>query len=212
MFKKVFLLASILFSFNVNAALLGLGTSFVDTDSGNEWLDLSITQGLSYNDVNTLLAVGGDLEGWSYASYASVQNMFTNAGATFLNQSLFRDNHWEVATTIMDVWGQTVATQDTSVSFLYSTHFLVSDENRFTANLVKGIAYFDLANPADVNGQGVFNYGGSVQHKDESSQSVGSALVRTYTGSVTSTVPSPSTLLLLSFGFIGLIISRKRND
>ncbi len=64
------------------AALIDGGGFTFDDQSGLEWLDLSATQGQSYNEVLAAIGSGGSLAGWSVASAAQVSTFFDNAGGT----------------------------------------------------------------------------------------------------------------------------------
>ena len=48
--------------------LIDNGTFTTDTNSGLDWLDVTLSINRSYNDVSTQLGVGGDYEGWHYAT------------------------------------------------------------------------------------------------------------------------------------------------
>ena len=65
-------------SFNASAAIVDNGT--YTTVDGVDWLDLTATAGMSYNDVSAQLGSGGTLEGWSYASRAQVEGLWTAFG------------------------------------------------------------------------------------------------------------------------------------
>jgi PEP-CTERM motif len=58
------------------AGIIGHGSYLTDTTTGMDWLDLTATQGLSYNTVSASLPAGG----WQYASLAQVSGLFTDAG------------------------------------------------------------------------------------------------------------------------------------
>lgn len=60
-------------SFNVGAALIDNGTYTTDDVSKLNWLDLSITDGQSYNQALT------SNPGWRYATNAEVENLFSVA-------------------------------------------------------------------------------------------------------------------------------------
>jgi len=61
-------------------AFFGTDSVTLDTDTGLEWLDLTESQGLSYNEVVAGMGAGGTYEGWRYASVAEVYGPLTNAG------------------------------------------------------------------------------------------------------------------------------------
>lgn len=60
--------------------LVDYGTYTLDKNSGLEWLDTSFTLGKSYNQVLGMLGNGQSLEGWRYASYDEVTQIFTSRG------------------------------------------------------------------------------------------------------------------------------------
>jgi len=57
------------------ANIIDHGTYLSDTGTGLDWLDLTATQGQSYNTV-----LGSMPAGWHYASLADVATLFTDAG------------------------------------------------------------------------------------------------------------------------------------
>ena len=70
----------------VNAAILSLDSSFGsdtitrDTDTGLDWLDVTVTRGLSYNQVTAELGAGGTYEGYRYATMAELDALIVNFG------------------------------------------------------------------------------------------------------------------------------------
>jgi hypothetical protein len=48
-----------------------------DTDSGLEWLDVTVTAGMSYNEVALQLGAGGVYEGFTFASDQQVVDLFS---------------------------------------------------------------------------------------------------------------------------------------
>ncbi len=58
----------------------GPGTITVDTDTNLEWLDWSVTLGLSFDEVAAQLGPGGTYEGFRFADLAEVQTLWTNGG------------------------------------------------------------------------------------------------------------------------------------
>ena len=72
---------------NLNAAIISTHWRFSgdnlitqDTVSGLEWLDLTVTDGLSYYDVLALMGDGGSLQGWRYATRAEVGSLWDAFG------------------------------------------------------------------------------------------------------------------------------------
>ena len=52
----------------------------LDTDTGLGWLDLTETNGLSYNYVSSQLNMGGNFEGFRFASLLEFQDLFNKFG------------------------------------------------------------------------------------------------------------------------------------
>ncbi len=62
----------------------GDGLLTVDAN-GNTWLDWAHTENRSYNDVSSQLGVGGEFEGFRYATEAELSQLYANAGAPVVN-------------------------------------------------------------------------------------------------------------------------------
>ena len=75
-------------SFNVSAAVVSadwlttVGDNLIthDTVSKLDWLDLTETNGLSYNYVSGQFGVGGQFDGWRYATNSEVVALWNNFG------------------------------------------------------------------------------------------------------------------------------------
>lgn len=64
-----------------NAALIDQGLTTLDTDTNLEWLDVTETTNLSYDEVSArLLDTGDSLFGYRYATTTEVGTFFTNGG------------------------------------------------------------------------------------------------------------------------------------
>ena len=88
MFKKTLALAGLTLSLSANAVVISIDSSFGtdtitrDTDTGLNWLDLTMTSGRSYVDIASELGNGGEFEGWRYASRTEVQTLWQNFGVS----------------------------------------------------------------------------------------------------------------------------------
>lgn len=58
----------------------GVDTITYDTDTGLRWLDVTVTQGLSYSDVVAQMGVDGTYEGWRYATVEEFDQLIVNFG------------------------------------------------------------------------------------------------------------------------------------
>jgi len=67
---------------NTSAALFEMDSDFgpdtitFDSETGFEWLDLTLTLGLSVLEVEAQLPVGGEYFGWRYATSAEIETLF----------------------------------------------------------------------------------------------------------------------------------------
>lgn len=116
MFKSVilsaFILAAGLVSAQANAALMqtdwklaGDGLSSIDTESGIEWIDITLTRSYSINTILPELAAGGKFYGWRLPTEAEVKSLVTNAfGNHVLDIPTLMDGHLtDIGFTISDV-------------------------------------------------------------------------------------------------------------
>src|SRR5262245_56249745 len=62
------------------SSLLDMGSFTRDLATGLDWLDLNASQDRSYLDVTAQFAVGGDFEGYRYATVNEVRTFWVNAG------------------------------------------------------------------------------------------------------------------------------------
>lgn len=65
-----------------NDARFGPGSITVDLNTGHHWLDVTLSQGRTIADVSTQFGVGGDFEGFRYATRDEVVALFQSAGLT----------------------------------------------------------------------------------------------------------------------------------
>lgn len=172
------------------------GTYTVDLNSGLRWLDMSSTQGMSFNQVSASLVNGGSLQGWRYATASEFRDLFESRGYYFsgnpLNTSLL-----EGETFFQSLIGLMGAT--------------VSNGN---ANSIFGILGTDYTSSS-------YQYMGQIYSFYDSSESfakiergpldtatndaVGSYLVQQHV----SPVPAPSTWILMLTGLGLLALSRR---
>ena len=80
MIKKIFFALVLTQSISASAAIVDLGNITRDTTTGLEWLDVTETVGLSFNDVQSLMVSGGEFEGWRYATTFEFEQLIINFG------------------------------------------------------------------------------------------------------------------------------------
>lgn len=107
MFSTVLLLATtgMMMSPHAGAMLVemdyqhrGDGMITHDSSTGMDWLDLSMTSGMSYNAVQAELGAGGHFSGFRYATHEEVGHlMFNSAGITDVNKGYTPKNANSIA-------------------------------------------------------------------------------------------------------------------
>lgn len=66
-------------SVSASAAIIDLGNITRDTDTGLDWLDVTVTRGMAYNQVFPQTQ-SGVFEGWRYATLAELDQLISNFG------------------------------------------------------------------------------------------------------------------------------------
>jgi hypothetical protein len=170
----------------------------LDTDTGLEWLDLTETVGLSYDE---LIAGAGSVDylnvhGFQYATTDQVGVLWTNAGIANMSGSSTSGNR-AAAEFLIAAMGCTSSCD--SIGKIQQGQAEFSP----TRGMLNGPFIFLVSNDraiADLDP-------GFSQARDFSSPSLGNYLVR----STSSPVPEPSTALLLGLGFAGLAARHRRS-
>lgn len=78
--KKILALMGFTLSFSANSAIIDLGSITQDTSTNLDWLDVTLTRSLSYNEVFAEMGVGGKYEGWRYATVDELNRLIENFG------------------------------------------------------------------------------------------------------------------------------------
>ncbi len=79
--KTIALLGLSLAALSANAAIQDLGTITRDTETGLEWLDVTETAGMTYNQVITATETGAlQGQGWEYATADQFDELIINFG------------------------------------------------------------------------------------------------------------------------------------
>ena len=195
-FPRLILLLLSVLSLGVNAALLDRDGYISDTQTGLDWLDLTQTAGLSYQDVSAQLVQGGSLEGWRYASLAEVVGLLDSAGGNGDYNVGWSSANNGIVAPLLTIWGDlrgdftssiiTGEADPLSLSRLYRVHLSDNPNNRQSAN-----ADYTIFSNVPV---------------DTANAIYGSALVRV------AAVPLPPALVLFATGVLVLVRAGRRRN
>lgn len=217
-FKSIALAASTLvFSTSANAAIISVdwqsaGDNLItqDTASGLEWLDLTVTAGMSYNEVSAQLGTGGAFEGWGYATVAQVEGLWTAFGG----DSAYY-NGWSTQNNgLFDVMAPYVGDlvchdqQSSCVTGQGYSWWLTETPQGGTSTSVLDVLVSSDAwtNPEAALKDYFGNFNAGPVPLDASQSELGSALVRPI-----SAVPVPAAVWLFGSGLLGLVgVARRK--
>ena len=204
-FKKILfqlILLTFCFSITAHAALIETDWAVtndaaltLDSNTGLEWLDITVTAGLSYNDVVAELGVGGAYEGFSFASSQQVAGLFSAVGLGEIPNVPELLGGGEQIQTLLGYWGVTW-----NLGTGERTEFLTSN----TTGLLAGERFTGRVFWLEVGDTGVTTE--YLARADSyANVTIGSALVRT-----ASPVPVPAAMWLFASGLVSLFgFSRK---
>jgi hypothetical protein len=189
---------------SVTDAVFGDDSVTKDTDTGLEWLDLTISTNRSWDDLVGLdgsseFIFGGDFEGWRYATLAEVQTLLANHGFPYINPNFNeitnqRTENVPFYISFVDLFGETcpIGVVNCTLNLTQTRGWIDGPTNSSVAELV----YDHQNNDAGIN---FFNTSGG------SYVSTGSFLARV------AAVPIPPALWLFGSGLLGLIgIARRK--
>ena len=188
-------------SFNTNASILDIvdnGLFTTDTISGLDWLDVTATQGLRYDQVSSNMTEGGRFYGWRYATSSELNTLFHNAGGdSSIQGSSFQ--HEGVTDSLVLLLGNNyelycrISSEPCSLTLSYTWGILADAATQFTH--YTGLLFDSDPFQADPD------YFSSNHDTSTQDQRLGSYLVRQSIAAV----PIPSALFLFSSGFIVLL-------
>jgi len=190
---------------SANASIVDNGIHTTDTNTGLDWLDLTETIGMSYNQVTNQFDVGGRFEGYQYATGAQVNTLISNyTGIATFGTGL--NYFFETPIGIdglVQLLGNTYITNTTNDPDLINFSFGITGDTQATGNyfaaiildrVEAGVGFNDFSRTQD-----------SVFQSDAQRSTLGSFLVRT------ASVPESSSLMFLIFGLLGLFgVARRK--
>ncbi|EDY84252.1 hypothetical protein VDG1235_3883 [Verrucomicrobiia bacterium DG1235] len=198
--KKIFsMLSASLCAIQAHAILVDRGDYTRDTDTGLDWLDMSFTDGLSYNAVGALLLPGGSLQGWRFATSAEFDGLINSAVGPALapyTPTGFDPAIFSQMQTLVSLLGETLNLSPTlsTIGYVDSSSFTFADARQFSHTASQG--FVRPASELDWD-----------RPKSTENDVTGSFLVRK---SASSVPDAGSTAVLLSIAISGLFILKRR--
>ena len=207
--------SALILSSSVNAAIISTDWQAADdnlitqdTNSGLEWLDLTVTVGMSYDAVSAQLGVGGDYEGWRYATTSELIGFFDAFGGDSGYYSGWSTQNNGLFDVIAPYWGD-----------LFCSNYSSCPTGEGYSQVIHNGIFSDASNATrsqiydrPVNGQpDVTTYDNvlvdGIQIPNTIAlEGMGSALVRDV-----SAVPVPAAAWLFGSGLLGLIgVARRK--
>jgi len=185
----------------------GDGLLTFDSDTGNEWLNLTVTTGYSYDSVFAdLIDEGYDIQGFQVASTVDVQDLFRKAGWTGAwNTHYYTEASYDEGVDIVNLLGATAADGD----LVYAIRGMVdatddTSGNQYYSQLWAQSFYDDDSEQ--------YSYDSSVFHDDYSAPpGLGNGTIGTflYRAPVVP-VPAAALLGLLGLGVASAKLHRRR--
>jgi len=194
-FRTVITTAALVLSTSANAALIALDDSIHGIDSltfddvsGLTWLDVSITAGMTYNQVFGELGSGGQFEGYRYATGAEVEQLLTSSGVN-VDSMWTVENFAPINDLVQNYLGHTGDSFTSDASAVFSE----AGENGGHKRV--------FIRTQDFMGKGFASLTSGTQY-DNANEGEGHMLV---VSESISTVPVPAAVWLFGSGLIGLV-------
>jgi len=168
-----------------------------DTESGLEWLDLTVTVNTSYNTITLQFGSGGTYEGWALATHAQISVMFDHAGGSGTYTGTSASHNIMFDNGLLDLWGSTQ-----SGTGLIAGKFLADEATGAPPGTHWVGTALDHADAAINDSVDLITQSWT---DTNASPAIAPALVRT------SVVPVPAAVWLFGSGLLGLIgVARRK--
>jgi hypothetical protein len=190
-----------------NAALIDHGSYTTDPISGLDWLDLTATRGLSYDDVSAQMGAGQQFEGWRFANRAVVNQFWINAGGTGPFTGLASGaTNW--VGQLQSLWGKTYPFVYTVNGYNVQGSIAMTHDPSPTCMTCNLTVY--LLDNIDVSDSSLGDYAEIIQlneaYRWQGQIPIGHALMR----DTAAPIPEPATLPMFAVGLAAAIAFARR--
>lgn len=171
-----------------------------DTDTGLEWLDVNLSISRSFNDVSSQFGVGGDYEGFRYATVSDFNALFDHVVQIAGNDSsLTKDDIYSVGSDV-DIYIEMLGTTGDAIGYPDVISGIIPVSH---LDYLSQVAVYEVEGSQQFGGP---RFTGGTTYMSTAHPYVGSWLVRDVT-----VVPLPAAIWLFSFGLLSLVgLARKK--
>lgn len=212
---KLYNILSVLFALGIittaNAAIVDHGNYLSDSDTNIDWLNLTATNGLSYDQVEAELQQGGQFSGWAFADRSQIFGLLDNAGGSgeYINYIPYPDgsvrpNNPVSLLPFLNMWG--ISSDPNIYNMLYYGQRIDATQAQYGVITITGFEGFFSAYPETSN----ISFSAGVSNPSFwSGEGINSILIRPSLAPI----PAPAAIWLFGSGLIGLFsFVRAKNE
>jgi hypothetical protein len=211
--KRIILLTTLMLPFSVaNSAIIDNGDYTTDSASGLDWLDVTQTINLSYDNVYSEVSIGGEYAGWRYATLNDLYTLASNYLGITVNDDV-GDYYYLNDNTLVGLVGLLGNTLDAGFiiehgyaydeqpnfhqghDLNFTQGWILETDNTSTLHMIEGRVMNNEAGSDYIGAQQGYYFPTSYLNAQR-----GSFLIRDSIA-----VPEPPTILLLFLGLFALI-------
>jgi hypothetical protein len=193
---------------SANAALVDNGLYTTDTITGIDWLDLTETNGKSFDEVSNQLNNGEKLEGWKFATRSDIDIFWTDAGGVGPFSGLANGkSNW--VGQIQRLWGKTYPFVYLVNGYAVQGSIAMTSDKSGTCSTCNLTVY--ILDNIDLSDSNYGDYAEAIQlneaYRSQGQVPIGMALIRNNSAPI----PEPATLSMYALGLVAVLSLVKRS-